>query len=185
MDNHKQSIDAHDLYDFLHKNYHEDVKIDEWQWLIDYFDSDSEGNLIFDDFLLILLPSNDKELRNVIKRTKYSIGDIQPYDRILPQDWEILLASLFKREVDLTRLKNLILEDMNSFYSPLELFNLVDILNQGYLDHLSLKDFLMWNKYYATEEELIAIIRRIDTNGDSKIDYQDFVQFITINNPIK
>ena len=130
---------------------------------------------------MILLPWNDKELRNVMKRVKYSIGEIEPYDRILPQDWEILLASLFKREIDLNRLKNRILEDMVCMYSFFELFNLVDIPNQGFLDHLSLKNFLLWNEHFATKEELIAIIRRIDTNGDSKIDYQDFLNFITID----
>lgn len=98
----------------------------------------------------------------------------------MPQDWEILLASLFKREIDLSRLKNMILQDMNSVYSPLELFELVDLMNQGYLDHISLKNFLLWNEHFPTNEELIAIIRRIDTNGDSKIDYDDFVQFIAI-----
>ncbi|CAI2368405.1 unnamed protein product [Moneuplotes crassus] len=178
----KEFIDAHDLHCFLHKNYHDDVRIEECQILINYFDSNSKGKLYFDDFLLILLPSNDKELRNVMKRTKYSIGEIGPDDRIMPQDCEILLASLFKREIDMSRIASNILQDINHSYTPLELFNLVDITNQGFLDHFSLKNFLLCNEHMATKEELIAIIRRIDTNGDSKVDYDDFVQFLSTDN---
>lgn len=168
-------------------NYHDDVKLAEWATLINYFDSNSGSELDFEDFLLILLPWQDRELRNVVKRAKYAIGEVQPEERMLHRDCEILLASLFKREIDLFRLKNMILEDLESITrcTPLELFNLVDINNQDYLDHLSLKDFWMWNGHFATEEELIAIIRRIDTDGDSKINYNDFVQFITMQNFVR
>lgn len=100
----KDYIDAHDLSDFLQANYHEDVKLTECSSIINYFDSNSGSRLYFEDFLLILLPWKDKELRNVIKRAKYDIGEIRPDERILYQDCEILLASLFKREIDLNRI---------------------------------------------------------------------------------
>ena len=183
----KDYVDANDLYDFLHNSYHDDVKRTEWVTLVNYFDSNSQTRLDFDDFLLILLPCKDKELRNVIKRSKYAVDKFYPDEKILHQDWEILLASLFKREIDLFRLKNNILEDLNSVTkcSPLELFQLIDTKNKSLIDHLTLKDFCFRNKYYATNDELIAMMRRVDTDGDSKINYNDFIQFITMDNPIK
>lgn len=127
------------------------------------------------------MPCQDRELRNVIKRAKYAIGDVHPEHRMMSRDCDILLASLFKREIDLFRLKNLILEDLDSVTqcTPLELFKLVDVMDKGVLDHLTLKEFLLLNGHFSTKEELIAIIRRIDTDGDSKIKYHEFVQFIT------
>ena len=175
----KDYIDAHDLDEFLHNNYHDDVKLSEWSNIINYFDSNNGARFYFEDFLLILLPCQDRELRNVIKRAKYDMGEINPNEKILYQDCEILLASLFKREIDLIRMKNQILEDLDSISqcSPLDLFNLVDTTGKTYLDHLNLKEFVLSNGHYTTDDELIAIIRRIDTDGDSKINYSDFIQF--------
>ena len=46
----KDYIDAHDLNEFLHANYHEDVKITEWSNIIHYFDSNNGSRLYFEDF---------------------------------------------------------------------------------------------------------------------------------------
>lgn len=181
----KMWIDAHDLHVFLHKNYHEDIKLVEWADLVHYFDSDSGITLDFDDFLRILLPCQDKELRSVMKRSKYNLEEVQPGERILSQDCEILLASLFKREIDMNRTKNQLIEDISSVYevNPLQLFKLIDIDDMGYISHVSIKEFCNYHNNFLTEQELLAIVRRIDTDGDLKISYEDFVQFITPNTP--
>jgi hypothetical protein len=38
-----------------------------------------------------------------------------------------------------------------------------------------LKRFLRKNGHYATDDELVAILRRFDTNEDSKISYNEFI----------
>ena len=37
--------------------------------------------------------------------------------------------------------------------------------------------------HYATETELLAIIRRIDTDGDAKLSYAEFAEFLRTSNP--
>jgi len=41
-----------------------------------------------------------------------------------------------------------------------------------------LSQFLRNNGFTATEKELLAIIRRIDTDGDAKLSYSEFSEFI-------
>lgn len=38
--------------------------------------------------------------------------------------------------------------------------------------------FLKNNGHFATERELLAIIRRIDTDGDAKLSYTEFTDFL-------
>ena len=96
---------------------------------------------------------------------------------------DILVSSLFKREIDLMRGKNRLLEDIISVsdMSPLELFGIISKNGASTINYLAIKEFLMSHGHYATDDELIAIIRRIDTDNDSIIDYNDFINFITVN----
>ena len=56
-------------------------------------------------------------------------------------------------------------------YSIYSAFRSIDRYNEGYIDTYNLGTFLRNNGYYASERELIAIIRRVDTDGDAKISY--------------
>ena len=172
-----------DLYSYLHDNYHDDVKLTECVSLINYFDSNSNAKLGFDDFFLIILPWRDKGLRKAMKQARENLHHYKHHSLPVSQDCEILLSSLFKREIDLLRIKNALLEDLQSVseLTPLELFKLLDKHDALYINYLGIRDFLYSHGHYATDDELIAIIRRIDTDNDSYIDYKDFVQFITIN----
>ena len=54
-------------------------------------------------------------------------------------------------------------------------YNLLDSQRQGYISHPQLYAFMKTNcKYEATDEELIAIIRRIDGSGDGKLNFEEF-----------
>lgn len=46
-------------------------------------------------------------------------------------------------------------------------FRSVDRLNSGLISTVNLGAFLRDNGHFATEAELLAIIRRIDTDGDA------------------
>ena len=66
-------------------------------------------------------------------------------------------------------------------YSIYASFRAVDRYNEGYIDSYNLSQFLKNNAYYASERELIAIIRRIDTDGDAKLSYSEFSEFLSAN----
>lgn len=68
-------------------------------------------------------------------------------------------------------------------YSNYAAFRAIDKYNDGYVDSFSLKRFLESNGHYASERELLAIIRRIDTDGDAKLSYEEFSEFLRISYP--
>lgn len=53
-------------------------------------------------------------------------------------------------------------------------FASIDDWNYGYLDQNNIKRFLRANGHVATKEELMAVLRRFDVDGDAKINLQEF-----------
>jgi Ca2+-binding EF-hand superfamily protein len=53
-------------------------------------------------------------------------------------------------------------------------FCAIDDWNYGYLDQQNLKRFLRNMGHVATKQELIAILRRYDVDGDAKINFKEF-----------
>ena len=67
---------------------------------------------------------------------------------------------------------------MSYDYTSYSAFRTVDRYNYGTIDAESLKTFFKLNGKYLSDKESIAIVRRIDTDGDSKISYSEFSDFI-------
>ena len=63
-------------------------------------------------------------------------------------------------------------------YTPFAAFRSVDRFNGGRIDTVNLGDFLRRNACYSTDMELLAMVRRIDTDGDANITYSEFAEFI-------
>ena len=59
-------------------------------------------------------------------------------------------------------------------------FRSVDRYNDGFIDAINLGSFLRQHYHYLTEREQLAIIRRIDTDGDAKISYTEFCDFMRV-----
>lgn len=55
------------------------------------------------------------------------------------------------------------------------LYNTIDDWGYGYVDQRNLKGFFRRNKSNAEDDELIAIIRRLDLDADSKLNKIEFV----------
>ena len=72
-------------------------------------------------------------------------------------------------------------------FSTYACFRAVDELNEGEINVDNMRGFLKRAGHYSTEEEFIAIIRRVDTNADSSISNAEFSEAIkpqefTMNN---
>ena len=59
-------------------------------------------------------------------------------------------------------------------YSLHSVFASIDDWNYGYIDHKNLRRFLRSTGHLATPAELDAIIRRLDTDGDGRLSYEEF-----------
>ena len=68
-------------------------------------------------------------------------------------------------------------------YSTLSAYRAVDRYNDGRIDTFNLGSFLRGCGHYATETELLAIVRRIDTDGDARLSYSEFAEFLRSSNP--
>jgi len=91
-------LSSGEICNFLRDNgiYH--VQEHEAYALVQFFDSDGNGRLNFQEFLQMLLPCEDNILRNItLDRPSRRVGR---YDN-LPRDIELCMATIIEQEIDL------------------------------------------------------------------------------------
>lgn len=170
-------ISSRELGNFLRDNgiYH--VLDSELGTLVQFFDSNGNQRLSFQEFLQIVLPCEDNYLRNrTLDRPSRHVGR---YD-YLPRDIELALATVIEKEIDLQRRLESLKRDLELQYdySPYAAFRSVDRYNSGRIDQVNAGSFLRQNGHYASEMELLAIVRRIDTDGDAILLYSEWADFL-------
>lgn len=151
-------------------------------FLVKFFDSDLDGLLHFPDFQQILLPCCDIPLRQkTVKRRPQVIkqGDY------LTLDVEKELAELFLMEMDFHREVEQIKQELVSIkeYDKDSIFSVVDSTGLGHIYAKSIEQFLKNIKRKLTDEEIGALIRRVDMDGDNKISKQEFMEAILPQEP--
>ena len=62
-------------------------------------------------------------------------------------------------------------------------FNSVDDWNYGYIDKKNLKSFFRKHGHLASNEEVMAIIRRMDMDADARLCKQEFIEGIKPEEP--
>ena len=125
----------------------------------------------------MLLPCEDNLLRKITQeRLSYRVGR---YD-YLPRDIENALTSVIEKELDLQRKLDILKRELEVRYdySTYAAFKSIDRHSEGHINTYNLGQFLKANGHYAVERELLAIIRRVDTDGDAKLSYSEFSDFI-------
>jgi Ca2+-binding EF-hand superfamily protein len=170
-------VSSREFGNFMRDNgiYH--VGEGELNTLVCFFDSNGNQRLGFQEFLQIVLPCEDNYLRNrTLDRPSRHVGR---YD-MLPRDIELAIASVIEKEIDLQRrLESLKRElEVQYDYSPYAAFRSVDRYNSGRVDQVNLGSFLRQNGHYSSEMELLAIVRRIDTDGDAILLYSEWADFL-------
>jgi Ca2+-binding EF-hand superfamily protein len=170
-------ITSREFASFLRDNgiYH--VLESELHNLIVFFDSNGNQRISFQEFLQIVLPCEDNFLRN--RTLDRPSRHVSRYD-YLPRDIELALASVIEKEIDLQRrLETLKRElEVQYDYSPYAAFRSIDRYNSGRIDQVNVGSFLRQNGHYASELELLAIVRRVDTDGDAVILYSEWAEFV-------
>ena len=125
----------------------------------------------------MFLPCEEKVLRNItLDRPACRVGRFD----VLPHDIELCLLEVLEKEIDLQRRLEVLKHDLECRYdyTPLAAFRAVDKYNDGRVNTSNLGSFLRACGHYATERELLQIIRRMDTDGDASLSYTEFADFI-------
>lgn len=171
------TITSIELVNFLRDNGVAHISEGEAYNLICFFDSDGNKRLSFQEFIQILLPCEDNVLRNItIDRPSVRVGR---FDR-LPVDIEHAITAVLEKEVNLARRVEGLKRDLELGldYTAVAAFRSVDRYNSGLITTVNLGAFLRDQGHWASEGELLAIVRRIDTDGDASIDLREWSEFL-------
>jgi Ca2+-binding EF-hand superfamily protein len=126
----------------------------------------------------MMLPCEDNYLRNrTLDRHARYVGR---FDR-LSGDIEHGVVAVLQKEIDMQRRLESLKRELDSRpwdYNIGSAFRAIDRYNMGRIDSMQLGTFLRANGHYLPEMELIAIIRRLDTDGDAVISYSEFSEFM-------
>jgi len=153
------------------------VTLADIQMLVKYFDGDNDSFLNYQEFMQIMLPCDDMYLRSAAtQRPNYPIS---PHAFLAPSV-EKDLTELLEREIRWHSRVEVRKHDLQKRYdwTGAAAFNSIDTLRLGFIEHRHIADFLKKNGHYATESELIAIIRRLDVDADQKITFDEWCEAI-------
>jgi Ca2+-binding EF-hand superfamily protein len=128
-------------------------------------------------FQQILLPCEDQYLRTVAtQRPTYNVGR---YDRLIPS-LEREVVQLFEREINYhVRLEKIKRElSLRYDWSARAAFETIDSLRDYTLNHRNIQTFLRLNGFVATDAEVIAVIRRLDADGDNRVMLEEFAEAV-------
>jgi Ca2+-binding EF-hand superfamily protein len=138
---------------------------------VGYFDIDKDGALSYTEFLQMVLPCDDMVLRsNVTQRETCANFDPRMHTR-LPLNIEKALTVFFEKEIELhamIREQKRKISELPS-WSPRAAFETLlryDSTYGDYLSHNNIQEFLKTQGLSGREAEVIAIIRRLDSNAD-------------------
>lgn len=167
-----------ELLNFLRDNNVHDMTEADCYYLVKFFDSDEDGRLHYPDFMQLVLPCDNHQMRaTATQRAPMHInrGDF------LTLDVERDLAALLVAEIELHRGSEKLKQQLEAQldYSQDAVYQEVDDWRYGYVDVRNLHRFFKNNRSKATEEDCVAIIRRFDLDADSKLSRDEFLAGIT------
>jgi Ca2+-binding EF-hand superfamily protein len=163
-----------DILNFLRDNGIHNITEADCYYLVKFFDSDEDGRLNYPDFMQMVLPCDNPQLRAAA--TQRPNQYISQFD-YLTLDVERDLTKLIMSEIELHRKSEKLKQQLESAldYSEDAVYGTVDDWGYGYVDTRNIKGFFRNNKYKATDEDCISIIRRLDLDADSKLTREEFL----------
>lgn len=171
----RECITAQDIVKFLQENGCTKT-IGECARLVRFFDSDEDGIISYADFIQMVLPCDDNLMRSQVQK--------RPYNRVgrfdaMPYDEESGLVTLLRHEIDFIVRMNRFVRELSCRpdYSAYAAFRTIDRYEEGAINVANLQDWFRQFGNYLSEQEVFAIIRRIDTDGDAKLSFEEFAEF--------
>jgi len=167
----------------MRTNREHDIHIDTKSiyYTLNHYDKDKDNKLSFKEFLTIVLPLDNSELRaRASQRATYKVG---PKDFLDPEI-EHTLAQLLYQEIliplNTNKLKDELLERKD--FNLVDAFKAIDVQHERLIGLESLSMYLMKNKVEFREEDVVAFLRRFDFDLDCNLSLSEFASAIK---PIK
>jgi len=90
------------------------------------------------------------------------------------------MSNVITQEVELARRLETLKRDLECSidYTAMTAFRTIDKYNSGSINTVNMGAFMRENGHYASETELLAIVRRLDTNGDASVTYSELCEFL-------
>lgn len=166
-----------EICQFLRENGIHHVSEGEAYNLVAFFDADGNSLLSFDEWVQMMLPCEDNFLRD---RTMARFAPPLLRHEGLPRDIELAMCDVIEKEIALQRTLESLKIDLSGCieYSAGSAFSTVDVLRTGRLNTVNVADFMRSQGVVLSELDLVAIIRRIDTNGDCSVTIGEFSEFM-------
>jgi len=141
--------------------------------LVKQYDSNSDGRLSLPEFHNLVLPAANAARRDIVlTRTPLSTATAEvryAMGRLMERE------VIYQREVSQCRRELAGQRDFN----PMEAFKAVNYREKVGIDKEMLRTFLLRCGHNPLEDDLHAIIRRLDTDGDEKLSYLEFLDSIS------
>lgn len=104
----------------------------------------------------------------------------------MPANHEFSLAECLAEEIRTLRRIESLKADLTSRYdyTNYACFRTLDLINDSYIKPNDIREFYRNSYQYPSEKEILALIRRIDTDGDCKIGFNEFSDFMRVARPI-
>ena len=171
--NQKNYLNYSDLYNyFIEKGINTNEL--EVNLIILFYDRDYDGVLSYPEFAYLL--QSDYSKKGMINNNHEDINLNENLN--LSPSIEQALTQLFSNEVDLAKKIIALLNDLKQRYD----FNIHDLYhavqNYNYIEENSLRNFFNRNKISFLESDIRQIMKRLDFNGDGKIDLCEFHAFL-------
>ena len=169
------SLTPRDFQEFLSKH---SITIQDTEafLLVRQYDSNGDGKLVLDNFFQFCLPATNPTIRKCAL--------VRPAKRIT-YDVEYSLVRLIEREAhfhrDLEERRRLI--SSRTDFSVLSCFQAI-VSPGSYIEDTHLYSFLTKQEHFVLLDDIDAILRRVDTDGDSKISYTEFLEVLLPITPI-
>lgn len=178
--NKRKKITSYDISKFLADNNILQSE-DACSAFIKRYDIDQDGSLNYTEFLNSVLVLTNKDLRKAVtSRPNYFVG---PKETLKPEV-EYSLAKLLDKEITyylgLDYLK-IILHNRYD-YNVMDAFAAIDRHSRGCVEFNNLQNFFFGQSLNPKDEELYAILRRIDKKTTGKIFYDEFAEALEIHN---
>lgn len=125
----------------------------------------------------MFVPCDNNQLRcAVTQRDTYKVDKFA----YLPMAVEQSLTNLIMEEIELFRRTEDIRKDLakRHDFSTYQCFRTIDSLNEGEINPGNIRQFFKSNGHYPSEDEIIALVRRLDYDADCKINYEEFCEAI-------
>ena len=146
--------------------------------LIKQYDADSDGRLILEEFYQLTLPSTSNILRDLSLQRA-------PSPR-LTLDVEFLLARLLEKEISFQRRLEQSRKDLAIRYdfTIISGFGILDYPSTSFISRDKLYGYLRKNNKLSFEDDIDAILRRMDVDGDERLSFTEFSDFVRTKEPI-